>query len=448
MRRREFLTSLACGVAAPSFRSEIRLRAGESYFRLGGKPAFLLGRNATGRNPEEFEAPFRWAAEEGDKLVRIHVIDGIQTLGPPGDVEEGWARRWELVFDMAAARGLYVLPVFAVWSHWNRGNKGEAWHFWNRNPYSSQMGGPAREPAELFQDTRCRALWLQWLGRVAARWQTRWNILGWEIFSELDLLEGSSESAALGFQELAAKVLRSADTRRRPITASLAGVREWPSLLASDSLDFIQIHPYWGDLSDLILSTVHQRLRRYRKPVFIGECGLDARPPVNTPAILPPAEWGVRHAIWASAISGAMNGRMLWWEDGYDLYYKLDLHTKYSHAAAPVARFLKDVERDGFEPLETGTGNAIRGGAIGNQRVALGWFRDSQCNWPDWTVRPLEKQSVELALPSGARGKWNVVFHDTLTGDAMGTLRCACEGGRLRIKLPRFEGAIAFAARG
>jgi hypothetical protein len=78
----------------------------------------------------------------------------------------------------------------------------------------------------------------------------------------------------------------------------------------------------------------------------------------------------------------------------------------------------------------------------------LGWFRDSRCNWPDWTVRPLEEQSVELTLPAGAGGRWKVACYDTATAEVIKTLEGVCDKGRLRVPLPTFEGAIAFAARG
>jgi hypothetical protein len=238
LHRRDFIATLACGVAPPPSHAEVALWAREFYFRVDGKPVFLLGRNATGRRPEEFDLLFQWASEAGEKLVRIHVTDVMRPWAPPGEVDEDWAFQWNRVFDMAATRGLLVLPVLGVWSQWNDGSKGEIWHSWHRNPFNAQMGGPARDPAELFQDTRCRKLWLQWLEKIAAHWQKQRNILGWEIFSELDLATGSSEGLATEFVELAAKLLRRVDARRRPVTASLSGVREWPDLFASDTMDF------------------------------------------------------------------------------------------------------------------------------------------------------------------------------------------------------------------
>jgi hypothetical protein len=49
---------LPAGEAGPSF----ELRPGESYFRVGGRPAFVLGRNPAGMNPSAYADHFRNAA--------------------------------------------------------------------------------------------------------------------------------------------------------------------------------------------------------------------------------------------------------------------------------------------------------------------------------------------------------------------------------------------------
>jgi len=69
-------------------------------------------------------------------------------------------------------------------------------------------------------------------------WQGLPNLVGWEVFSELDLITGSSEAAATDFMEQAARVVRAADTKSRPVTASLGGANHWPQLFHSDAPDW------------------------------------------------------------------------------------------------------------------------------------------------------------------------------------------------------------------
>ena len=443
-----WLASLLLSATAFGQDESVSLRPGEFYFRLGGRQTFLLGRNPTGWQVSQFAPLLQWAAESGEKMVRIHLTTGMPPRGPAGEVDEEWAARWDRVFDMAAENGLYVLPVFGVWADWNDGRTGERWHYWDKNPFNAARGGPAAAPAELLQDTPCRRLWLQWVEKLVRRWEGRPSILGWEVFSELDLITGSSEDSAVESMERAAQVVRAADPQSRAVTASLSGIREWPKLFESDALDFLQVHPYAnhprfrGNLGDMIIQSVRQRLERYGKPVLIGECGLDARPPQDTLAVAARAHVGIRHAIWAAVVSGAMNGRMLWWEDGYDQYNRLDLRTKYKDASAPPARFADGVDFAGVKPIEATASAGVTGAAIGHEGLVLGWFRDAQCRAPDWPVRRVEGESVVLRIP-GPVPEWRVEFCDTSSADVVATRDVRRTGNEVSVPVPVFEDSIA-----
>lgn len=429
----------------------LRLVKGEFWFRHEGELRFLLGRNPTGREVEQFATLLKWGAASGERIVRIHLQVGRRSQAAPGKVDPAWVEHWEKVFDIAAAEGMHVLPVFSAWARWNDGSRNEPWHSWHRNPYNAELGGPAKVPAEFLADTECRKLWLQWLGAVVRRWQGRKNILGWEVFSELDLITGATEQGGVDFMRAAAKVVREADGKKRPVTASLAGVREWPKLFADDALDFIQVHPYAnvrrfkGRLDELILHSVRARRKRYGKAVLIGESGLSGVPLADSPAKLPRAPIGIGHAIWAAAVSGAASGRMLWWEDGYDQYSKIDLRTKYKDASAPVARFVAGVNYAGFRPIDVTLPRELFGAALGDGSMVLAWFRDAKCVFPEWPVRRIPSQTVVLNIPAGSRA-WTVTFHDTATGKPISTKAVRLADAVLTVPLPAFEGSIALKA--
>ena len=420
-----------------------QLLPGESYFRVDGRPEFVLGRNPAGMSPQAFDDHFRQAAAAGERFMRIHF-----TFSPPrekaGEIDAAILQAWDAILDAAGNRGLAVLPVLGVWADWNDGSGNAPWHRWDRNPFNAEVGGPAKQPGELFDDTPCRRLWLKRLETFVVHWSHRRAIVGWEIFSELDLVTGVNEERAVLFTERAAAVIRAADPWKRPVTASLTAVNEWPKLLTNQSLDFIEIHPYAngvsGRLDDLIISTVHDRLAKYRKPVLLGECGLDARAPRGTLDIAERAEIGIRHAIWASVVSGAMNGRMLWWQDGYDQFEHADLCSRYHQAAAPAAAFVRGVDYTGFGPVACALSRGVKGAMIGNAKKRLGWFRDVACEPPDWPIRPMSGQTVTVDAPGDS---WQVEFVDPVTGKATGGSRLAVLDGRLRIALPEFQGSIA-----
>ncbi|MBU4461361.1 MAG: cellulase family glycosylhydrolase [Verrucomicrobia bacterium] len=432
--------------ASGSFRDGARfeLRPGEYYFRELGRPAFVLGRNPAGMNPNEYEDHLRHAAAAGERFMRIHL-----TFTPPnekaGEIDAGMLQSWDAILDAAEKHGLAVLPVLGVWADWNDGSNNETWHAWDRNPFNVARGGPAKQPGDLFGDTLCRRLWLKRVETLVRRWAHRRAIVGWEIFSELDLVTGATEARAVEFTERAAAAIRAADPWKRPLTASQAGIGEWPKLLQSTALDFTEIHPYsdgafGGRLDDLILAAVRARLAKYGKPVLIGESGLSSRPPRGTLEVAARAEVGIRHAIWAAGVSGAMNGRALWWQDGYDQFEKADLVRHYHEAAATAAAFVRGVDFTGFMPVPCVLSDGVKGAVIGNDRERLGWFRDIRCDPPDWPAKPVSGQAVSVEAPGDS---WHIAFFDPVTGRSGAEHPVAVRDLRIRMVLPEFQESVA-----
>jgi len=128
--------------------------------------------------------------------MRIHF-----TYFPPGEkageVDAGMLQAWDTILDAAERQGLAVLPVLGVWADWNDGSHQETWHRWDSNPFNVAQGGPAKRPEELFDDTLCRRLWLKRLETFVRHWSLRPAIVGWEIFSKLDLVTGATEERAV-----------------------------------------------------------------------------------------------------------------------------------------------------------------------------------------------------------------------------------------------------------
>jgi hypothetical protein len=192
-------------------------------------------------------------------------------------------------------------------------------------------------------------------------------------------------------------------------------------------------------------------LANYHKPVLIGESGLsfltpDSNPPTLTTADR--ADIGVKHAIWAAVVSGAMNGRALWWEDGVAIYFPaLDLPfiRKYADAELPASNFVRDVNFAGFQPLTSSSGSGILGAAVGNDKSVIGWYRDATSEPPDWNLKPvISKQTVALTVP-GSASTWKVDFYNTRDGTTvLSSVSVTRQGGTLTIPLPDFQDDIAF----
>jgi hypothetical protein len=427
----------------------LSLTGGGFYFAVDGTPRPVMTRNITGESVSEIDALADQASQAGDTLIRLHLIQGLGAgVTASGTVDEAWAEEWDAVFDHAQSVGLYVAPVFAVWADWNDGTPDDGFANWNMNPWNAANGGPASDPSELWQSgSAVRTAWMSWLGALVDRWQGRANIAAWEVFSELDIATGADETSGTAFATEAAAVVRAGDTAGRPLMASLTFSADWPTLLGSDSVDIVQIHPYADPLDSLLLSAVGERRTEYGKPVLIGESGLSAAAPTGgTATTAANAPLDVKHAIWAGVVSGAMNARGLWWEDGYAIYEPpgLAFVNNYANAETAAATFVRGLDFTGAVPLVTGTSADLMGGAVGSASQIVGWFRSAACAAPDYACNtPLVGETATITALGGDT-TWNATFFDTATGAPLPGGTPVDAGGAIVVTLPTITDDIAF----
>ena len=415
----------------------------------------IFSRNLAGSQPSQYEQLLSYAKSGGSKIVRLQLDSMGMGYTNTGKLDETWAGNWDQVFDKAAESGINIIPVFAGWFDWNNGTPDYGYSTWNSNPLNKANGGPTEKPGELFQkDSLTHSLWMTWMKSLVQRWQRRENIVAWEIFSEVNIASGTTEPLGVGFIKEAASAIREADSRKRPITASLADVGEWPDFYRSDAIDFINIHPYPYspniDLGTKVITDVRRLLAQYNKPVMIGESGLNALAPDKEfgSGVTPGATLGLTHAIWSEMVSGAMNGRALYWEDGFAIFFQ-SLNWPYLEKNArlelPAVKFAAGVDFSGFKPLTAQMHGTIKGAVLGNDRMIIGWFRDGGCEPPKWPLQPvISKQNVTIIVP-GSAANWQIDFYNTRTGiDILSSSTVTRNGDQVTITLPDFTDDIAF----
>ncbi len=436
----------------------ITLPAGGFYFRVDGESAFLFSRNPAGINPADFESILAAAARQGDRFLRLTVatpaMGGDHGFGynNKGEILKDWSDHWEDFFDKAEAKGVYVLPVLTTWYDWNA----TGYNTWTANPFNAANGGPADHPREFFRkDSPTQLLFMKMVERLVKRWRDHKNILAWEAFSEINNIQGISQTEGIYLAGQLYKTIKAADGSGRPVSTSLADWGNWDSLLRSDAVDFIGFHPYPADgkMDRHILQEVARLRSAIGKPVLIGESGLHFATPDSAEGKITVAEkalTGLRHAVWAELVSGAMNGRALWWEDGVGIYFPalgMPWVRKYDTLETAMVRFSARVDLAGFQPLRAAVSGKIFGGAAGNEAMILGWFRDAKCEPPDWPApRIAAGQTVTLTVP-GTAAEWKVDFYSTQNGaDVIGSVTVTRKGGAVTITLPEFSDDIAFKA--
>lgn len=421
---------------------DIMLNPGDYYFSLDGQPGFVFSRNVGGYKPVHYDRLMDWSQAGGTTFVRIQLDSMGMGYTATGGVDETWALQWEQVFDKAKEDGIYIMPVFSGWFDWYTGT---GYSTWKSNPLNQVNGGPIKTPAELFEkDSATQVLWMEWLTTLVRRWQGRNNIIAWEIFSEVNLASGATEPIGIAFVDFAAARIRSADKHHRPVTASLADDGKWPKFYRDAEIDFIQVHPYptTSQLDREIVRVIRESITRFERPVLIGESGVAYAE--NYPE---KADIGVRHAIWAAVVSGAMNGRGLYWEDGFGIFFpKLGATwmEKFKSEERPAANFVTGVDFSGFKPLTATPSSGVWGAAIGHEGMVLGWFRDASCEPPDWNFKPvIAGGSVTISVP-GNEFKWKVDFYNTKTGwPTLSPITVTRQGNTVTIPLPDFQDDIA-----
>lgn len=410
----------------------------------------LFSRNIGGYQLPHYYTLLDWSRDGSSRFVRIQLDSLGMGYTSTGAVDENWAVNWEMVLDRAEADGIYVLPVFSGWFDWNAG---QGYSTWKTNPLNQANGGPVKSPAEFFQTgSNAQTLWMNWVKAVVERWHGRRNILAWEIFSEVNLASGSTESSGIEFVNTAADVIRAVDPGR-PVTASIADTGLWPNFYRDANIDFINIHPYPSSarLDRTLVAEVRKSLARYHRPVLIGESGLSAATPDSSAGkatVAKEARIGIRHAIWAGVVSGAMNARSLYWEDGYGIYFPalgLPWMQDYALKEHAAAKFTAGVDFTGFQPLDSTFSSGVWGAAVGNEKMVLGWYRDATCEPPDWKLKPLVYgQSVTITVP-GQAADWKMDFYDTHSGTIVTTTMLVTrQGSTIKFALPYFTDDIAF----
>jgi hypothetical protein len=199
---------------------------------------------------------------------------------------------------------------------------------WPFNPWSEVLPS-ARD---FFTDPRALAGQDQLRRYIIARWADHPAILGWKLWTEINLTAADPHRhrrgqprgpIATAWHRQAAARWRELDPYGHPVTTHWSGDYQTPAsyveLCHLDDINFLSIdayHPPNADLTSLLWDGLHspgQGLKRFAKAVLVSEFGgnWNACPPA-----LLAAEH--RYAPWVALVSGYAGAPMLWWMEWVD----------------------------------------------------------------------------------------------------------------------------------
>ena len=183
------------------------------------------------------------------------------------------------MFDLADEEGIYVLVSLDHHGMYQVANKG--WggknNFWGTNPYSSAQGGPCVAPNDFFTSHAAKDIYRKRLRYLVARYGYSPRLVAWQFFNEIDNIfsQGVNGADVVAWHREMGDWLRAHDPYGHLIMTSLTGGSDRPEVWSLPQMDFAEYHSYVDPaLGTKIANLSEDFVRRYRKPVMIGEYGV------------------------------------------------------------------------------------------------------------------------------------------------------------------------------
>jgi hypothetical protein len=359
-----------------------------------------------------------------------------------GRYNQGNAAKLDRILDLAWERGIRINLVLYNHGMASTGADRE----WQLNPHNRKNGGYLNDARNYFDDEQA-LFWQQAFRRyVAGRYADHPAILGWKLWSEINLTAG--KDLLKPWHAQAGEAWHRLDPYDHPVTTHWAGDYRspQPDIASLPQLDYLCIDAYhqrkekiqhWL-LAELVNASVNdpkEGLARHNKPVLITEYGAAwyAGP---EPQLI------VEHLSgpWAAMVSGLSGAPMLWWIEW------LDQHEHWP-AYAALQRFLINEDlrgrHAGSVPMQVeGTARPVWARAWRNGPRWLGYLLDEP--WGTDGGEAPELAEGRLLLGDSGPTPWQIAWWDAGQGREIARASGQHPGGTLAIAVPSFRGHLAF----
>lgn len=446
---------------SPRNRTYLEDDAGKAFFPIGQNLCMYPGKEGT----HYYDRILPKLAGGGGNYVRLWqeymapgdpkryggVGEGSNAGFPLESIVSGLGRyelpsawRLDYVTEACAKHGVHYQICFEFTTWWNRKM---VWR-WPRNPYNAVNGGPCKEPIDYLTNETARDYAARRHRYSVARWGWSPNLAMWEMWNEVDNLDGFDSAANQSWHKELCGKLKAVDPWKHLVTTSWRD----PKMFSLPEIDVVQAHSYWNaeyDAAEYSLEDSNHLMMPFGKPFFFGEQGMSPNLPKQNVFALDP-EGKVHHAsLWSSSLVGAAGPGMLWhWRDEmepYDLY----------HHFGPLAKFVKDVDFPGrqwkqVKPTHPSLPPQIAVYGIAAKDRALVWIHDPLAFRivGDKVLRGEPQKAASANVEGLGAGNYKIEWWDTNTGKVVGNdsqpLRPLRHFGYgIELRPPPFEGDIA-----
>jgi hypothetical protein len=349
------------------------------------------------------------------------------------------ANAWKLdhIFDEARRLGLTVKLNLNNHGQFTR----DIDHEWYENCYNEMNGGmlKAGRPYDFWTDKAAKEQYKKRLRYVVARWAYSPELMGWELWNEVDLTEGFDAQTVADWHRDFARHLKQIDPFKHMISTHFCKDERAGAVYSLREIEFTPGDLYQANIVSA-MRNVWLEKKSYQKPTFISEYGVG----YSADQI----ETNFHGGLWSSTVVPMAGTAMFWWWNFIDVQ---DLYSQYK----PVAEFNRGEDRRNKDwqltSAQVRVGNDLHGElrVLGRQNPTEAhlWVYDSPIfsdNDGNRYRKPPTFTGATLCVPSLQAGSYRVEFWDTYKGSVIGTPQVlATDGEMLRVPMPPVARDIA-----
>jgi len=324
---------------------------------------------------------------------------------------------------------------------------------WLVNPYNEINGGPCSNEASLFTNYVAREYFKKKYKYIVSRYGYSNNILAWELINEGDLMAGTSPAENRWLTEMA-EYIKSVDVHHHLVSSSSTRmyVEKVVDAFKSSAFDFAMFHDYnILDIAPHIKDLINATTEYYRKPVVIGEFGVEFRGGDRTYRLDPHAI-GLHNGIWAGLFSETPVIPMSWWWDSYidkyDLWKEYASLSRFADSISFNAKHLvfKTLKAGNLDTLPAQQAPCLVRCIYDGPDCAL-WLKNIDYVWSQIAEGQMPKAtgSFTQIVPELLPGRYMVIWYDPESGNFFQKTSEAIvrENGILKLTVPSLSKDLA-----
>ncbi|MFC1479015.1 DUF5060 domain-containing protein [Planctomycetota bacterium] len=310
---------------------------------------------------------------------------------------------------------------------------------WKLSPYNRQNGGFLSHPNEFFSSTQAKKLYKRKLRYILARWGWSPRIMGFELWSELDLVGQGIHKRHQVYEwhkEMADMI--HAYPFPHLVTTHYSGNYNVvdPVMVGLKQIDYAAGDGYrQGGIFPTLVKQSSVRYRSFRKPGLITEYGGSWHG--TTEARL---RADLHAGMWAGFLSDLAGIPFFWW------FEQVERRNLYFHYKA-FSRFIKGEDKRGRDltavsVILSGTGSSsYQSMSAVDKKGGFVWIYNTKymLEYPELIKMAGPVDGIAASVNMKQSGTYTVEVWDTVTGNIISSEKKETEKKLLRISLPKFR---------